>query len=161
MGVAVAAFADEVPASWGKPRESLLSLEAQLFKVARYPNVVMTLSPKDEIWIITVLDGYKGKSAKGVTLGSSAQEVLAHYGPPAQILEMTQRESWVYEAQGIAFQLREPPGYLLAVVLTLLEARCASPGPGSARAYSMAREEKVSGCRGVGPFVLMLPSPRP
>ena len=24
-----------------------------------------------------------------------------------------------------------------------------------------AREGKVSGCRGVGPFVLMLPSPRP
>jgi len=107
MGVAVAAFADEVPASWGKPRESLLWLEAQPFKVARYPHVVMTLSSNGEIWMITVLDGYKGKSAKGVTLGSSAQEVLTHYGRPAQILEMTQGESWVYEAQGIAFQLRD------------------------------------------------------
>jgi hypothetical protein len=57
--------------------------------------------------MITVLDGYKGKSAQGLTLGSSAQEVLAHYGRPAQILEMAQGESWVYEAQGIAFQFRD------------------------------------------------------
>jgi hypothetical protein len=55
--------------------------------------------------MITVLDGYQGTSAKGITLGSSAQEVLAHYGRPAQIVEMTQGESWLYEAQGIAFQL--------------------------------------------------------
>lgn len=107
MGVAVAAFADEVPASWGKPRMSQLTLEAQPFKIARYPSVVMTLSRHDEIVMITVLDGYKGKSAKGIALGSSAQEVLTHYGRPAQILEMTQGESWVYAAQGIAFQLRD------------------------------------------------------
>jgi tetratricopeptide (TPR) repeat protein len=107
MGVAVAAFADEVPASWGKPTMSQLTLAAQPFKVARYPHVVMTLSPHGELLMITVLDGYKGKSAKGITLGSSAQEVLAHYGRPAQILEMTQGESWVYETQGIAFQLDE------------------------------------------------------
>jgi tetratricopeptide (TPR) repeat protein len=107
MGVAVAAFADEVPASWGTPVISQLTLEAQPFKVARYPHVVMTLSPHGELLMITVLEGYKGKSAKGITLGSSAQEVLAHYGRPAQILEMTQGESWIYEAQGIAFQLDE------------------------------------------------------
>jgi tetratricopeptide (TPR) repeat protein len=105
MGVTVAAFADEVPASFGEHRKIPLPLEAQPFKVARYSNVVMTLSPNDEIWMIMVLEGYKSKSAKGVTLGSSAQEVLTHYGPPAQILEMTQGESWIYEAQGIAFQL--------------------------------------------------------
>jgi hypothetical protein len=107
MGVAVAAFADEVPASWGKPTISQLTLEAQPFKVARYPHVVMTLSPHGEILMITVLDGYKGKSGKGITLGSSAQEVLALYGHPAQIVEMTQGESWIYKAQGIAFQLDE------------------------------------------------------
>jgi len=86
---------------------SQLTLEAQPFKIARYPSVVMTLSRHDEIVMITVLDGYKGKSAKGIALGSSAQEVLTHYGRPAQILEMTQGESWVYAAQGIAFQLRD------------------------------------------------------
>ena len=107
MGVTVGAFADEMPASWGEPRKSQLTLEAQPFKVARYSHVVMMLSPQDEILMITVLDGYKGKSAKGITLGSLAQEVLARYGRPAQILEMTQGESWVYEAQGIAFQLRD------------------------------------------------------
>ncbi len=108
MGVAVATFADEVPASWGKPRKSQLTLEAQPFTVARYPHVVMTLSSNnEEILMITVLDGYKGTSAKGIALGSSAQEVVAHYGPPTQILELTQGESWVYEAQGIAFQLRD------------------------------------------------------
>jgi tetratricopeptide (TPR) repeat protein len=107
MGVTVGAFADEVPASWGEPRKSQLTLEAQPFTVARYPHAVMMLSPQDEILMLTVLDGYKGKSAKGITLGSSAQEVLAHYGRPAQILEMTQGESWVYTAQGIAFQLRD------------------------------------------------------
>jgi tetratricopeptide (TPR) repeat protein len=106
MGVTVGAFADEVPASWGGPRKSQLTLEAQPFTVARYPHVVLTLS-KDEIWMITVLDGYTGTSAKGIRLGSAAQEVLARYGPPAQVVEMTQGESWVYEAQGIAFQLRE------------------------------------------------------
>jgi tetratricopeptide (TPR) repeat protein len=107
MGVTVGAFADEVPVSWGEPRKSLLTLEAQPFKIARYSHVVMTLSPHDEIVMITVLDGYKGKSTKGVSLGSSAQEVLTHYGRPAQILETTQGESWVYEAQGIAFQFHD------------------------------------------------------
>ena len=106
MGVTVGAFADEVPASWGVARKSQLTLQAQPVTVARYPYVVLTLS-KDEIWMITVLDGYTGTSAKGIRLGSAAQEVLAHYGPPAQIVEMTQGESWIYEAQGIAFQLRE------------------------------------------------------
>jgi tetratricopeptide (TPR) repeat protein len=105
MGVTVGAFADEVPASWGESRKSQLTLDGQPFTVTRYPHVVLTLSPRDEIWMITVLEGYKGTSAKGITLGSSVQEVLAHYGRPAQILEMTQGESWVYEAQGIAFQL--------------------------------------------------------
>jgi hypothetical protein len=84
---------------------SQLTLEAQSFKVARYPHVVMTLSPHSELLMIMVLEGYKGTSAKGITLGSSAQEVLAHYGRPAQIVEMTQGESWIYAAQGIAFQL--------------------------------------------------------
>src|SRR5215510_11731924 len=107
MGVAVGAFADEVPASWREPRKSPLTLEAQPFTVVRYPHVVMTLSRDEEILMITVLDGYKGQSAKGISLGSLAQEVLAHYGRPAQILEMTQGESWVYEAQGIAFQLHD------------------------------------------------------
>jgi tetratricopeptide (TPR) repeat protein len=107
MGVTVGTFADEVPASWGEPRKRQLTLEAQPFTVARYSHVVMTLSPHGEILMITVLDGYKGKSAKGVSLGISAQEVLAHYGRPAQILEMAQGESWVYEAQGIAFQFRD------------------------------------------------------
>ena len=57
MGVTVGAFADEVPASWGVARKSQLTLQAQPVTVARYPYVVLTLS-KDEIWMITVLDGY-------------------------------------------------------------------------------------------------------
>jgi tetratricopeptide (TPR) repeat protein len=107
MGLAVAAFEDEVPIDWGQPiviRNVLLE-EAPL-KVAQYSQGVMTLSQDGEILMIVALQKYRGASAKGITIGSAKQEVLAQYQTPSRTLAMTQGESWVYEAQGISFQLR-------------------------------------------------------
>ena len=66
----------------------------------------MTLSQKDEIKLIVTLDGFGGKSAKGIALGSPEKDVIAAYGAPAQVLDMNQGASWVYGQQGIAFRLR-------------------------------------------------------
>jgi hypothetical protein len=81
-------------------------LEEAPFKVAQYSQGVMTLSQDEEILMIIALQEYRGASAKGITIGSTQQEVLAQYQTPSRTLAMTQGENWVYEAQGISFQFR-------------------------------------------------------
>jgi hypothetical protein len=56
--------------------------------------------------MIIALQEYRGTSGKGIAIGSKTQDVLARYQVPSAVLPMTQGESWVYEAQGIAFQFR-------------------------------------------------------
>lgn len=107
MEVAVATFEDEIPAAWGQPSvvKDLL-LEEEPFKVARYPQGIITLSQAMEVLMIIALQEYRGTSGKGIAIGSKTQDVLARYHIPSTVLPMTQGESWVYEAQGIAFQFR-------------------------------------------------------
>jgi len=54
-----------------------------------------------------VREGFQGATASGIRIGSAAQEVLAHYGAPARRVELTQGQSWAYDAHRIAFQLRD------------------------------------------------------
>jgi tetratricopeptide (TPR) repeat protein len=108
LGLAVAAFESDIPRAWGAPRTvSRIPLEQEPFRVAGYPNGVTTLSQDEEILMIVALEGYRGKSARGVAIGSSGKDVFVQYRSPSRILKMTQGESWVYDAQGIAFQLRD------------------------------------------------------
>jgi hypothetical protein len=68
---------------------------------------VMTLSQKNEIKLIVTLEGFKGKTEKGVAVGSAQRDLFSAYGSPARVLDMTRGANWVYDSQGIAFQLRD------------------------------------------------------
>jgi hypothetical protein len=107
LGVAVATFEWEVPPAWGKPTLlSQLPLQEEPFTLAQYAHGAMTLVYNKEIVLIKALEGYRGTSSRGIAIGSAAQDVLTHYGRPSRLLTMTQGDTWVYEAQGIAFQFR-------------------------------------------------------
>jgi tetratricopeptide (TPR) repeat protein len=106
LGVGIGAYDDEVPKEWGKPAIREQALEEKPFRINAYTNRVMTLSQDDEIKLIVTLDGFGGKSAKGIALGTTEKDVIAAYGAPAQVLEMTQGTTWLYASQGIAFRLR-------------------------------------------------------
>jgi hypothetical protein len=57
--------------------------------------------------MMMVREGYRGTSARGIALGSQARELLAQYGPPSRRVEMRPGESWGYDTQRMAFQLRD------------------------------------------------------
>ncbi len=106
LGIGVGYFDDELPQTLGTPRVSRLTWEQDPLTMALYPSGVMTLAQDNEILLVGTLDTYQGSSARGIALGSSAQELLVQYGRPSQVLRTAREESWRYDASGIAFQLR-------------------------------------------------------
>jgi hypothetical protein len=56
--------------------------------------------------MLMVQDGYRQASARGITLGSRAEHLLARYGPPSRRQVLPQGNSWAYDTQRIAFQLQ-------------------------------------------------------
>lgn len=107
MGIQVGHFEDEIPESWGEPQQFQFSLEQEPFKISLYSHRVFILSQEGEILLIGTLNRFPGISSKGISVGSPVSDLLAHYGPPAKILHMTRGDSWLYDTQGIAFQLRD------------------------------------------------------
>jgi tetratricopeptide (TPR) repeat protein len=108
MGISVGAFTDEIRQAWGQSQMvNDLLLEAEPFQVAHYPQGLTTLSQDEETLLIIALSTYHGTSAKGMTIGSRTQEVLAQYHTPSRVVPMSQGESWVYDTPGIAFQFRD------------------------------------------------------
>jgi tetratricopeptide (TPR) repeat protein len=108
LGVAIAAFADDIPRHWGKPRTSVdMVLEAEPLTVAHYTNGIMVLTQEKEVLLLGALQDYAGTSSQGIAIGSSADQVLGQYGNPARTVVLTQGESWIYDPPGIAFQLRD------------------------------------------------------
>ena len=107
-GVAVATFEDEMPAAWGPPKSiRLLFLEEAPLTLRRYPQGMMTFAQSGEIVMIFAEAAYRGKSARGIAIGSAQSEVMDQYRTPSRILKMTQGETWMYDKLGISFQLRE------------------------------------------------------
>jgi tetratricopeptide (TPR) repeat protein len=107
MGLAVGQLDDHVPPPWGKPVQSRFQVDRRMLAVATYPAGVMTLSQDGEIRMILAREGFRGASARGVAIGREAGNVIAQYGSPSRRLELTQGESWAYDAHRIAFQLRD------------------------------------------------------
>jgi tetratricopeptide (TPR) repeat protein len=107
MGLAVGQLEDRVPQLWGKPEPREFHLKGKRLAVATYPAGLMTLAQDREVRMIQVREGFLGTSARGITIGSTAREVLARYGSPSRRLELAQGESWGYDAHRLAFQLRE------------------------------------------------------
>ncbi len=54
---------------------------------------------------LTVPKGYKQKTARGIQLGSSKEDVYAAYGEPAKIIASRQSSNLVYEKASIVFQI--------------------------------------------------------
>ena len=107
MGIGIGDLDHQVPQSWGKAVQSAFRLESTPMTVHTYATQVQTLSRDGEILLLVVRDGFRGASARGITMRSAAADVLARYGAPTRRLETTQGQSWSYDAQRIAFQLRE------------------------------------------------------
>ncbi len=107
-GVSVATFEDEIPVTWGRPRRiRRLLLEEEPLTVRHYPQGIMTFAQDEEIVMIFAEPRYRGKSSRGVVVGSGRAEVIDRYRTPSRILKMTQGETWVYDKMGISFQLRQ------------------------------------------------------
>ena len=107
MGLTVGRVIDHKLTSWGTPIHSTFEVDKKTWTMTTYPTGIMTLSRDGEILMIMVQDGYKEASARGITLGSREQDVLARYGAPSRRLEMTQGYNWGYDAHRVAFQLRD------------------------------------------------------
>ena len=93
-------------AHWGLPAKGTFRLREEVLTVAAYPAGTGTLSQPGEIFMLMAREGFQDSSMRGITIGSTAQDVLTHYGLPSRQVEMTQGQSWAYDAQRIAFQLR-------------------------------------------------------
>ena len=112
MGLTIGQIEGRVPPSWGRPAQTQVALEGRTLAVATYPVGIMTLVQDGEIRMILVREGYRGATARGVRIGSTARDLQASYGTPSRRLELTQGESWAYDGQRLAFQLSD--GRILA-----------------------------------------------
>jgi hypothetical protein len=107
MGIGIGDLDDQVPQSWGNAAQTAFRLESTPMTVHTYATQVQTLSRDGEILLLVVRDGFRGTSARGIAMRSAAADVLARYGAPTRRLETTQGQSWSYDTQRIAFQLRD------------------------------------------------------
>jgi hypothetical protein len=107
MGLTIGRLYTNVPPQWGAPLKSTLRVGTETYTVATYPAGMLLLMQDGEIRMIFVRDDYQGTSTQGLTIGSAAHEVLKRYGSPTRQAELTQGHSWGYEAQRMAFQLRD------------------------------------------------------
>jgi hypothetical protein len=107
MGLTIGHLDTHVPPQWGAPVKSTVRVGKEAFTLATYPTGVLLLVQEGEIRMILVREGYHGTNTQGLTIGSAAHEVRARYGAPTRQVELTQGQSWGYEAQRIAFQVRD------------------------------------------------------
>ncbi len=106
-GVSVATFEDEIPVTWGQPSSTRnLLLEEEPLTVRHYPQGILTFAQDEEIVMIFAEPRYRGKSSRGIAIGSEQADVIDRYRTPSRILKLTQGETWVYDKIGISFQLR-------------------------------------------------------
>jgi hypothetical protein len=103
-GVRPGAPEQDVPASWRVPTHSEVQVAGKSLSITTYPTGIMTLSQQGEILLLLAREGYQGTSAQGIALGSTAQDVLTRYGPPTRRHELSQGQSWAYDAPRLAFQ---------------------------------------------------------
>jgi tetratricopeptide (TPR) repeat protein len=107
LGLGIGSLADQAPLTWGAAVRHVFRLETTPLAVATYHGQMQTLSRDGEILLIFVRQGYSGESARGISIGSSAEDVLGRYGLPTRRLETTQGQNWSYDVQRIAFQLHQ------------------------------------------------------
>jgi tetratricopeptide (TPR) repeat protein len=107
LGRTIGRLESHIPVHWGAPVKGVLRLGDEELTVATYPTGAVTLLQDGEIIMMLAREGFQGTSQRGITIGSAGQQVLAHYGPPSRQMAVTQGQSWAYDTQRIAFQLRD------------------------------------------------------
>jgi tetratricopeptide (TPR) repeat protein len=107
MGLTIGSTTADIPPQWGSPAKSPVRVGKETYSVAAYPAGKLLLVQDGEIRMILVREGYAGRSARGLTIGSAVHEVLARYGSPTRQAELTQGYSWSYDTQRLAFQVRD------------------------------------------------------
>ncbi|MEJ2508366.1 MAG: tetratricopeptide repeat protein [Gammaproteobacteria bacterium] len=105
-GATPGSYDDEVPEGWGRPRTRDIVLDESPYRLSRYPNGITTVSRDEEILLLTAGPGYAGKSGAGISIGSPTRAVLAAYGEPRQVLDLTEGKVWRYRALHMAIRLR-------------------------------------------------------
>jgi tetratricopeptide (TPR) repeat protein len=106
MELAIGRLDTQAPAHWEIPATRAFRVGDERFVAVTYPLGITTLSQDGEIVMIVVQESYAGTSRQGITIGSGTHEVLARYGSPTRRTDMTQGQTWAYDPQRIAFQLR-------------------------------------------------------
>jgi tetratricopeptide (TPR) repeat protein len=106
MEVTIGRLDAQVPAGWGLPTRRVFRVGDKPFVAATYPVGITTLSQDGEIIMMLIQDRYPGTSRQGIAIGNSAHEVVARYGTPTRLSDLTQGQTWAYDPQRIAFQVR-------------------------------------------------------
>jgi tetratricopeptide (TPR) repeat protein len=107
LGLTIGSIEADIPPQWGSPVKNSVRVGKESYTVAAYPAGKLLLVQDGEIRMILIREGYAGRSARGLGMGSAAHEVLTRYGPPTRQAELTQGHSWSYDPQRIAFQVRD------------------------------------------------------
>ncbi len=105
-GVIPGAVEEDIPERWGKPTRGMVRLDGKSFTMATYPAGITTLAQDGEVLMLMVQERFQDRSARGIKLGSRANQVLARYGLPSRRHTLPRGDSWAYDAQRVAFQLR-------------------------------------------------------
>jgi len=107
-GLTTDSYDDEIPAAWGEPaKKKALLGEEDGFVLRTYASGIQVVSRQDQVLRIAAVAPYKGKTAAGLSLGASAQDLTGLYGRPASVMLSNPGEAWVYPERGIAFVLLE------------------------------------------------------
>jgi tetratricopeptide (TPR) repeat protein len=106
-GVAIGAYADEVPPAWGSPsRSRSFPSGAGPLVVRAFGNGVTVISQDDKIVLMTVSPAYRERTSLGVPPAAPVRDLLAKYGRPSAVGLTSEGEAWIYRDRGISFIVR-------------------------------------------------------
>ena len=106
-GMPAGGFKDEIPKAWGPPsRVTTVGLTGSAAEVRDYDDVGVTLVCEGfEASIVAANEACKGRTARGISVGSSQEKLIQAYGYPSRCLNTTQGECWAYDSQRIVFKI--------------------------------------------------------
>jgi tetratricopeptide (TPR) repeat protein len=107
LGAEPGASDEVVPKNWGEPKLEVIALEGAQYRISSFPNRLKTVSANNDIQLIVVQNGFAGRTAKDVGMGSTKEDVLSRYGAPSLTLDSSRGVTLVYDEPGISFDFME------------------------------------------------------
>lgn len=99
---------DDFPSHWQTRKRNTFELSGNAhYRLETYAPGFTTLTRSGQVVMAMAHQGYRGQSVRGIRLGSPGQQVLASYGQPSRRLSILDGQTWGYDPQGIAFQLKD------------------------------------------------------